>query len=146
MAEEHLTEELLERLRASARPEAYLDEGLTIDRKLSDYLYELLAERGLKRSDVIRASGLNGTFVYDAFKGKTRLGRDKAIMLALGIGCNLRETQRLLRLDGVSELWPKVRRDAIIIWCIEHGYSRAETDDELYSLGAKTLLGTGPLE
>lgn len=146
MAEEHLTEELLERLRASARPEAYLDEGLTIDRKLSDYLYELLAERGLKRSDVIRASGLNGTFVYDAFKGKTRLGRDKAIMLALGIGCNLRETQRLLRLDGVSELWPKVRRDAIIIWCIEHGYSRAETDDELYSLGVKTLLGTGPLE
>ena len=146
MAEEHLTEELLERLRASARPEAYLDEGLTIDRKLSDYLYELLAERGLKRSDVIRASGLNGTFVYDAFKGKTRLGRDKAIMLALGIGCNLRETQRLLRLDGVSELWPKVRRDAIIIWCIEHGYSRAETDDELYSLGVKTLLGTGLLE
>lgn len=146
MAEERLTEELLERLRASARPEAYLDEGLTIDRKLSDYLYELLAERGLKRSDVIRASGLNGTFVYDAFKGKTRLGRDKAIMLALGIGCNLRETQRLLRLDGVSELWPKVRRDAIIIWCIEHGYSRAETDDELYSLGVKTLLGTGPLE
>ncbi|OUP37928.1 hypothetical protein [Olsenella sp. An188] len=146
MAEEHLTEELLERLRVSARPEAYLDEGLTIDRKLSDYLYELLAERGLKRSDVIRASGLNGTFVYDAFKGKTRLGRDKAIMLALGIGCNLRETQRLLRLDGVSELWPKVRRDAIIIWCIEHGYSRAETDDELYSLGVKTLLGTGPLE
>lgn len=146
MAEEHLTEELLERLRASARPEAYLDEGLTIDRKLSDYLYELLAERGLKRSGVIRASGLNGTFVYDAFKGKTRLGRDKAIMLALGIGCNLRETQRLLRLDGVSELWPKVRRDAIIIWCIEHGYSRAETDDELYSLGVKTLLGTGPLE
>ena len=146
MAEEYLTEELLERLRASARPEAYLDEGLTIDRKLSDYLYELLAERGLKRSDVIRASGLNGTFVYDAFKGKTRLGRDKAIMLALGIGCNLRETQRLLRLDGVSELWPKVRRDAIIIWCIEHGYSRAETDDELYSLGVKTLLGTGPLE
>ncbi|HBO62168.1 MAG TPA: hypothetical protein DD645_05890 [Olsenella sp.] len=146
MAEEHLTEELLERLRASARPEAYLDEGLTIDRKLSDYLYELLAERGLKRSDVIRASGLNGTFVYDAFKGKTRLGRDKAIMLALGIGCNLRETQRLLRLDGVSELWPKVRRDAIIIWCIEHGYSRAETDDELYGLGVKTLLGTGPLE
>ena len=146
MAEEHLTEELLERLRASARPEAYLDEGLTIDRKLSDYLYELLAERGLKRSDVIRASGLNGTFVYDAFKGKTRLGRDKAIMLALGIGCNLRETQRLLRLDGVSELWPKVCRDAIIIWCIEHGYSRAATDDELYSLGVKTLLGTGPLE
>ena len=143
--EERLTEELLERLLAAASPEAYLDEDLTVDRELPDYLHDLLVKRGLKRSDVIRASGLNGTFVYDAFKGKTRLGRDNAIMLALGMGCDLRETQRLLRLDGVSELWPKVRRDAIIIWCVEHGLSRVETDDELYDLGEKPLLGTGPL-
>ena len=66
-------------------------------------------------------------------------------MLALGMGCTLRETQRLLRLDGVSELWAKNRRDAVIIWCVEHGYSRTQTDDELYRLGEKTLLGTGPL-
>ena len=45
MAKERLTEELLERLRASARPEAYLDEGVTIDRTLSDYLYELRIEK-----------------------------------------------------------------------------------------------------
>lgn len=145
MAKERLTEELLERLLAAASPEAYLDEGLTVDRDLPEYLHELLAEKGLKRSGVIRASGLNGTFVYDVFKGKTRLGRDNAVMLALGMGCSLVETQRLLRLDGVSELWPKVRRDAVIIWCIEHGLTRSEADDELYRLGEKTLFGTSPL-
>lgn len=142
---ERLTEELLERLLASATPEAYLGEGLTVDRSLSDYLNELLAKRGLKRSEVVRASGVNGTFVYDVFKGKSRLGRDNAIMLAFGLGCDLRETQRLLRLDGVSELWPKARRDAVIIWCVERGLTRAQADDELYRLGEKTLLGTGPL-
>lgn len=142
---ERLTEELLERLLAASTPEAYLDEGLTLDRDLPDYLHELLAEKNLKRAAVVRASGLNGTFVYDVFAGKSRLGRDNAIMLALGLGCDLRETQRLLRLDGVSELWPKVRRDAIIIWCVEHRRSRVETDDELYALGEKPLLGTGPL-
>lgn len=145
MAKERLTEELLERLLAAASPEAYLDEGLTVDRDLPEYLHGLLAEKGLKRSEVIRASGLNGTFVYDVFKGKTRLGRDNAVMLALGMGCSLVETQRLLRLDGVSELWPKVRRDAVIIWCIEHGLTRSEADDELYRLGEKTLFGTSPL-
>lgn len=145
MAEERLTEELLERLLASVTPEAYLDQGLTIDRELSDYLHELLAEKGMRRADVVRASGLNGTFVYDVFQGKSKLGRDNAIMLALGLRCTLIETQRLLRLDGVSELWPKVRRDAIVIWCVEHGCSRVETDDELYALGEKPLLGTGPL-
>ena len=143
--QERLTEELLERLLAAQSPEAYLDQDLTLDRELPDYLRGLLAEKGLKRADVIRASGLNGTFVYDVFTGKSRLSRDNALMLALGLGCNLRETQRLLRLDGVSELWPKVRRDAVIIWCVEHGFTRSQTDDELYRLGEKTLFGTGPL-
>lgn len=146
MPAEKLTEDLLERLLAAASPEAYLDEGETIERKLKDYLFELLGARGIKRADVCRESKLNSTFVYDIFSGKSLPGRDNALRLAFGLRCNLRETQRLLRLAGASELWPKSRRDAIVIWCIERGMSRACTDDELYRLGEKTLLGTNPLK
>ena len=147
MEREILTEDLLERLLAAQTPEDYLAQpDSTTDRSLTDYLAELLREKGLKRADVVRASGINGTVVYDIFKGKSRPGRDHAIMLAVGLGCDLRETQRLLRLAGVSELWPKVRRDAIIIWCIEHGKSRSAIDDELWSRGEATLLPTGRLE
>ena len=110
-----------------------------------EFLRELIDARRLKRSEVARESGLNPTVVYDIFAGKSRPGRDHAIMLALGIGCTLRETQRLLKLDSVAELWCKDRRDAIVIWCIEHGMSRACTDDELYRLGERTLLGTNSL-
>ena len=145
MAEERLTSELLDQLLNAPTPDSYLAEDLTIDRTLPDYLEQLRAEKGLKRSEIIRASDVNGTFVYDVFKGKSRLGRDNAIMLALGMRCTLIEAQRLLRLDGVAELWPKVRRDAIIIWCINHGYSRLQTDEELYRLGEKTLFGTSSL-
>ena len=145
MDEERLTEDLLERLLAASRPEDYLSEGETIDRTLPDYLRQLLDSRGLKRAEVVRASGVNGTVVYDIFAGKSRPGRDHAIMLAFGLGCTLRETQRLLRLAGVAELWPKVRRDAIMIWCIDHGLTREQCDDQLWSLGEHTLLGTGPL-
>lgn len=144
--EERITEELLERLLASATPEAYLSApDATVERALPDYLHELLDAHGLKRADVVRASGINATVVYDIFSGKSRPGRDHAIMLAFGLGCDLRECQRLLRLAGVSELWCKVRRDAVLIWCVERGLTREEADDELYRLGEKTLLGTGPL-
>lgn len=64
---------------------------------------------------------MNQTFIYDIFAGKSRPGRNNAIRLAFGLGCDLRETQRLLRLAGVSELYCKQRRDAIIIWCIQNG-------------------------
>ena len=121
---ERITEELLDQLLASSTPEAYLaSEGTTIERDLPDYLNELLESRGIRRSDVVRASGLNATVVYDIFSGKSRPGHDHAVMLAFGLGCNLREAQRLLRLAGVSELWCKVPRDAILIWCFEHGLS-----------------------
>lgn len=146
MARERLTEDLLARLLAAPSPDDYLDEGLTLKRSLADYLHEMLADKGLKRADVYRASGLNSTVVYDAFAGKSRLGRDNALMVAFGLSCSLRETQRLLRLSGVAELYPKVRRDAIIIWCIDHGMSREACDDELWRFGEKTLLGTSPLQ
>lgn len=138
--DEPLTEELLERLLASSSPEAYLVEEPTYDRTLADYLGLLLREKGLMRSEVLRASGLNASYGYQLFQGVRIPGRDHALMLALGLGCTLRETQRLLRLAGHDELWCKRRRDAILIFCIEHGYSRVQTDDELWRLGEATLL------
>lgn len=140
MAAERLTEDLLQHIIAASRPEDYLARGETIDRDLSDYLFDLLHGRNLKRADVVRASGLNQTVVYDIFSGKSYPGRDNAVMLAFGLRCSLIEAQRLLRLAGVSELWPKVRRDAIIIWSMKEGLSREECDDELWRLGEKTLF------
>ena len=93
--EEHLTEELLDRLLASASIEQYLDEGLVSARTLTDYLFDRMEAHDLRRADVVRASGLNATVVYDIFSGKSRPGRDHAIMLAFGLKCTLRETQRL---------------------------------------------------
>ncbi len=135
-----MTEELLERLLTSATPEAYLDVTPTVDIEISDYLNQLLAKKGLKRADVIREAGLNATFGYQLFYGTRHPGRDTAIMLAFGLNCSLLEAQRLLKLAGCSELWCKRRRDAIIIFCINHGYSRQETDEELYRFGEETLL------
>lgn len=147
MKTERLTEDLLKRLLASSSMEDYFDEeDSTVEMTLVDFLSDLLREKGMKRADVVRGSSLNATVVYDIFSGKSRPGRDHAIMLALGLGCDLAQTQRLMRLAGVSVLWCKNRRDAIIIWGIEKGFNRARIDDELWRLGEKTLFTTGPLK
>lgn len=138
-----LTAELLEQLLASATPEQYLARANLEERSLAEYADAVREAHGLKKSQVIRASGLNPTFCYQIFEGARRPGRDSAIMLAFGLGCSLVETQRLLRLAGASELWSRNRRDAIIIFCLEHGMDRAQTDDELWRLGEKTLIDGG---
>lgn len=126
MGSERLTEELVASIVGAASPEAYLACGQTLDRDLPDYL-----------------AGLGATFGYQVFQGTRRPGRDHAIMLALGLGCDLRETGRLLRLAGASQLSPKCARDAVVIWCVSHGLDRERTDDELWRLGERTLLDAG---
>ena len=39
-------------------------------RSLAEYLQKLLEEKGLKRSDVVKAAGINETFGYQIFTGK----------------------------------------------------------------------------
>lgn len=138
--EEHLTEELLDRCSPAPALSSISMRDSVSARTLTDYLFDRMEAHDLRRADVVRASGLNATVVYVIFSAKGRPGRDHAIMLAFGLKCTLRETQRLLRLAGVSELWCKQRRDAIIIWCIRNGFDRIATDDELYRMGEATLL------
>ena len=58
MKQERLTEDLLERLLAAEAPEAYLGErDAVIDRALTDYLRELLADRGIKPLRAIASIG-----------------------------------------------------------------------------------------
>ena len=140
MTRELLTEELLDRLISSPDIQSYLDQDSTSNQTLTVFLETLREANNMKRSVLARESGLNATVVYDIFSGKSRPGRDHVIMLSIGLNCDLRETQRLLRLAGVSELWCKQRRDAIIIWCIEHGFDLTATDNELQRLGEQPLL------
>lgn len=137
---ERPTDELLERLLRCNDVETFLEENGTVDRTLTSYLTEQLSRQNLRRIDVVRSSGLNPTVVYDIFAGKSKPGRDRAIALSLGLNCDLRQTQRLLRLAGVAELWCKQRRDAIIIWCVNNGYDRLAVDNELARFGERPLL------
>ena len=144
MAEEPRTDDLLERLLKSTSPEAYLKEQLLDEKSLAYYANELLNEKGLSKADAIRASGLGQTYGYQILSGKRENPkRDPVIMLAFGLQADLTQTQRLLRRAGLSELWSKSERDAVIIHCISRGLTRQETDDELYRLGYDTLVASG---
>lgn len=134
-----LTEELLCELLDADDPSAFLDrEDLGVG-TLSEYLNELLDERGLKRVEVVRKAGLNETFGYQIFAGTRNASRNKLLQLAFAMGLTLRETNRMLRRGGVSDLYCKSRRDAIIVFAIEKGYSLQEVEECLYRFGEDTI-------
>lgn len=137
--EEPLTEELLAQLLDAPDPATFAKQQHISSRSLPQYLDDLLVEKGLVRSEVVRAAGLNDTFGYQIFVGQRNPSRNKVLQIAFAMRCTLRETNRMLRAAGSNELYCKDRRDAIIIFAIDKGYSLQKTDDELYRFGEETI-------
>ena len=137
--EEPLTEELLSELLDSACPAEFADQHNLTDRTAAEYLNHLLEQKQLKRAEVVKAAGLNETFGYQIFKGDRQGSRNKMLQLAFAMGLSLVETNRLLQAARTNELYPKNRRDAIIIFCLDKDMSLLETDAELYKFEEETI-------
>ncbi len=136
---EPLTDELLGELLDAPDPGAFAKKHRLTERTLSEYLQYLLVEHGLKRVDVIREANLNSTFGYQIFTGQRQASRNKVLQLAFAMHLSLLETNRLLQAAKVNELYCKNRRDAIMIFCLDHGCSLQETNEELYRFGEDTV-------
>lgn len=139
---EPLTDELLAELLSAPDPEVFADAHKLTTRNLSDYLQQLLAEKGLAQSKVISAAGVQYTYGYELFTGKKR-NPDRNILLQIlfAMGCTLKEANRALQAAGKNGLYCKDRRDAIIIFCLDHGYTLQEVDQALFDYGEQTISG-----
>ncbi|WP_455137296.1 XRE family transcriptional regulator [Thermophilibacter sp.] len=136
---EPLTEELLNELLSTSSIDDYLAAREPGSRTLAEYLQQLLDEKGLERSRVVRMANLNDTFGYQIFTGARNPSRDKVLQIAFAMALSLRETNRALTAAGVSELYCKDRRDAIIIFCLDRGCSLQKVNEELYRFGERTV-------
>lgn len=136
---EKLTEELLSELLDAPTIDGFVAKNVLGHRKLGEYLEELLEQKGLKRSQVVHMANLNETFGYQIFTGQRNPSRNKVLQIAFAMALSLRETNRVLEAAGVSSLYSKDRRDAIIIFCLDRGCSLQKVNEELYRFGEETL-------
>jgi len=106
---------------------------------LSSLLEKLLAEKGLKKSHVIKNSELAEIYAYQIFSGVRIPERKKLLSLAVGMSLNLDEVQRLLKCAGYSQLYIKLPFDSIIIYGICKKLSVMEINNLLYDYNLETL-------
>jgi len=99
---------------------------------LSEHLKKLLSLKDMKRQDVINNAQLDSNYINQLFSGhRTKPSRNQTLSLAFGFGLNNEETDRLLKIAGVGALYPKNKRDAVIIHSLETGKSITQTNEIL---------------
>ena len=106
---------------------------------LSDMLERLLAEKGLKKSTVIKAAEMSEVYGYQIFSGLRVPERNKLLCLAIAMKLNIDQMQTLLKTAGYSPLYVKLPFDSIVLYGICKGLSVIEINEILYEYGLDTL-------
>lgn len=134
------TDELLEILKQKKSFDEYLKEDAQfIEEGLAEYLDRLLIERKLKKADVIKKSQIDRNYAYQIFGGIRKPARDKILALGFGMGLNIDEIQRLLKVSENPVLYVKNRRDSIILFGIDKQVSLSEMNEFLYEMGENII-------
>jgi len=110
-------------------------------RDLCGHLQDLCREKGIVQEHVILRSDIERTYGHQIFRGLHAPSRDKTIQLAIGFGLNVEETQVLLRHAKHNPLYPKLKRDAVIIFCLNRQKDILETQNLLFELELTVLGG-----
>lgn len=105
-----------------------------------EYLYLLMEEHQISAPTLISTACISKTYAYQFMNGERLPGRDIILRIGFAMGLKLDEVQRLLTLAGKSTLYPKIRRDAGILYCLRKQITLDETNSFLEDLGEAPLL------
>lgn len=105
-----------------------------------EYLSEIISEKGIDAAELGLRTLLSRSFTYQICSGDRIPGRDIILRIALTLELSVDVTQRMLRLAGRGALYPRIKRDSVIIFALANKYGIYKTDETLSRLGQETLL------
>lgn len=98
------------------------------------YMDAIISQKKLKRQDIFQKADLPQKYGYKLLSGETHTtDRDKLLRIFIAMNMTLKETQRALEIYGLATLYPKKKRDAIIIIAVNKGISSVDTVNEWLS-------------
>ena len=103
-------------------------------------LTTLFQKRSISKAMLAKQSGMSEVYLHQVFAGRRNPSRSRLICLCFGLSASLEETQELLKQAGFAQLYPKHKRDAIIIYGLINALSLFDVNDKLFSEEEETLF------
>lgn len=132
------TEELEQEIRTSSSPKVLNSEQFSAP-KLAEYLLTLLQAHTCTVQDIIQTCNLDRSYGYQLFNGTRRPTREFLLQLALTLGLEEQETQRLLKVADRSPLYARNRWDAAVLYSLTHKLTLEKANELLINLGEDPL-------
>ena len=137
------TDELLTLLFKERNLESFLqrNESAYLTASFSDYLNAWCKRHLEVPEQVIRRANLEKSYGHQLFSGRRNPSRDTVLQLAFAMQAGLTQAQEMLRIAHRSLLYPRIKRDAAIIYCLHNRVSLVDTQIILQDLELPLLGG-----
>lgn len=103
-------------------------------------LKDLLEKKKISKAALAKKEGMSEVYLHQIFAGKRRPSRNRLLCLCYGLGTSVEEAQDMLRQCGMAQLYPKMKRDAIIWYGLAHQVELFDINDKLYTEDLETLF------
>lgn len=110
-----------------------------VNEDIKAFWENLIAKSGRSKSNIINKADFSYCYFYDIINGRKMPTKDKVVRLSLAMKLSLQECQSALKLSGRSSLYPRVRRDSILIYAIENQLTTFRCDELLSKYGEDGL-------
>ena len=139
---EKSTDDLNQELMEQASLDQYItdNEAYFVETDLTWVLAKLYEKCGFSKAELARRAGMSEVYLHQVFSGRRRPSRDRLLCLCIGMKASLEEVQQLLRKMGHAPIYPRIKRDVIIIHGILYGTPLTEINDKLFTENEKTLF------
>ncbi|MEA5026704.1 MAG: hypothetical protein VB012_03490 [Erysipelotrichaceae bacterium] len=137
------TSTLFNRLFKSSDLQSFLDnnaEEINLP-SFSTYITQLCKDKQEVPERIIKRADLERSYGHQLFRGTRNPSRDTVIQLAFGFESDVEQAQQLLKHARMSSLYPRVKRDAAIIYCLHNGYKLVDVQMILNDLELPLIGG-----
>ena len=141
ITDEKSTDDLSQELMVESDIDSYIKENQPyfVDRSITELLSELYDHQNISKAELARRASMSGVYLHQLFSGRRKPSRDKLLCLCIGMELTIDETQRLLKEAAYAQLYPRIRREAIIYHGIVHHTPLDEINDKLFEENEKAL-------
>ena len=132
-------------LRQELMESANLDQFLTDNQedfdggRIGEMLNALFQKHRISKAALARLSGMSEVYLHQVFAGRRNPSRSRLLCLCFGLDATVEETQLLLKHCGHAQLYPKNRRDAIILYGLANNMDLFDVNDKLFREIEETL-------
>ena len=114
--------------------------------EFNDYISKLSDKKNESHEKIISRANLERSFGHKLFAGSRKPSRDTVIQLAFGFEADVELAQEMLKVAGKSPLYPRIKRDVVIIYCLYNHVSLEKTQMYLSELELPILGSTNKNE